>query len=179
MRKRRDEPSAAAGRQPALERPPQPRGYDWSRFGRHRLRAPASVVIDLPVPTDAASHVGVASVWPDALVPGGWQRMLWDVDQCTGRGWVLPQQLAAGDVLEFGADNPAGPVRWYGVLDSYEFDRWLIVQGPYPHAAAAYDEAQRLLGLERFLPALETEPAQSAKHSAHARRDRPRRHRRR
>jgi hypothetical protein len=24
--------------------------HDWSRFGRHRLRAPASVVIDVPIP---------------------------------------------------------------------------------------------------------------------------------
>ena len=24
--------------------------YDWNRRGRHRLRAPAAVVIDLPVP---------------------------------------------------------------------------------------------------------------------------------
>jgi hypothetical protein len=162
MRKRRNPPPMSLPPPPPLERRLPPGGYDWSRFGRHRLRAPASVLIDLPVPTDPRSHPWVASVWPDAQVPGGWGRMPWDFDQRTGRGWVLPQQLAAGDVLEFGADTPAGPRRWFGVLDAYEFDRWVTVQGPYPHAGGAYDDAQRLLALERFLPALDPEAPQAA-----------------
>jgi hypothetical protein len=178
MRKRRHEQPTAPAPQTAPGRT-QPSRYDWSRFGRHRLRAPASAVIDLPVPTDPAVPVWVASVWPDPRAPGGWGRRPWDVDQRTGRGWVLPQQLAAGDVLEFGADTAAGPVRWYGVLDSYEFDRWLTVQGPYPHAAAAYDDAQRLLALERFLPALDVEPPQPGEPERCKRRGRPRRHRHR
>jgi hypothetical protein len=137
------------------------------------------VVIDLPVPTDPASLVWVAGMWPDPRAPGGWKRMPWDLDQRTGRGWVLPQQLAAGDVLEFGTDTPAGPVHWYGVLDSYEFDWWVTVQGPYPHAAAAYDDAKRLLALERFLPALDPEPPPAAEPERCKPRDRPRRHRHR
>jgi hypothetical protein len=155
MTKRRHQPPVVSAPQSLPGRRAQPSGYDWSRFGRHRLRAPASVVIDLPIASDAASAVWVATVWPDPRAPGGWERIPWGVDQHAGRGWVLPQQLAAGDVLEFGADTPTTPVRWYGVLDSYEFDRWLTVQGPYPHLTAAYDDAQRLLALERYLPALE------------------------
>lgn len=179
MRKRRDVPSLSPVPQPASEARPQPGGYDWSRFGRHRLRAPASVVIEVPVPADASAQVWVASLWADPRAPGGWARMLWDVDPRTGRGWVLPQRLAAGDVLEFGADAPAGPPRWYGVLDSYEFDRWVTVQGPYPNPAAAYDDAQRLLALDRFLPALEPDPPHEAEPGTCMRRNRPRRHRRR
>ncbi|MGH9228315.1 MAG: hypothetical protein ACRD07_06195 [Acidimicrobiales bacterium] len=105
--------------------------------------------------------------------------MRWDVDPRTGRGWVLPQRLAAGDVVEFGADGPAGPLCWYGVLDSYEYDRWLTVQGPYPSPAAAYDDAQRLLALDRFLPALDSKPPHAAEPGRCTRRDGRRRHRRR
>lgn len=151
-------------------------GYDWSRFGRHRLRAPASVVIDVPLPP--ASHRSVATVWPDARTPGSWARVPWALDPRTGRGWVLPQQLSAGDVIEFAANTAGGWMRWHGVLDSYEFDRWLTVQGPYPDAAAAYDDAQRLLGLERFLPALHVR-ARVSDSGRCTRRHRSRRHPRR
>jgi hypothetical protein len=156
MRRRRLLPTPTTTPSTAVAPPPVPGGYDWSRFGRHRLRAPASVVIDVPVPT--VSHVYVSSVWPDARAPGGWARLPWEVDPLTGRGWLLPQQLAAGDIIEFAATTAGGWQRWHGVLDSYEFDRWLTVQGPYPDAAAAQDDAQRLLGLERFLPALDAQP---------------------
>ena len=67
-------------------------------------------------------------------------------------------QLAAGDVIEFGADTPTRPVRWFGIMDSYERDRWATFQGPYPTPADAWYDAQRLLALERFLPALPTDP---------------------
>jgi len=84
---------------------------------------------------------------------------------CRGRStrapagaWVLPQPLAAGDVIEFAATTVGGWTRWHGVIDAYEVDRWLTVQGPHPDAATAHDDAQRLLGLERFLPALDAEP---------------------
>ena len=109
-----------------LHQPPSPRSaatgqpvYDWTRFGRHRLRAPDAVIVDLPVPVAAARQVWVATVWPDSRVAGGWARLAWEVDQDTQRGWRLPMQLAAGDVLEFGADTPtpAGAVvRDHGLL---------------------------------------------------------------
>jgi len=175
MRKRRLPPprATAATPDPAPAARLDVRGYDWSRFGRHRLRAPASVVIDVPIPT--ASHISVSTGWPDARTPGGWARLPWELDPRTGRGWVLPQQLAAGDVIEFAANTADGWVLWYGVLDSYEFDRWVTVQGPYPDAAAAHDDAQRLLGLERFLPALDVQPRASECGRRTTRR-RPRRH---
>jgi hypothetical protein len=148
-------------------------GYDWSRFGRHRLRAPASVVIGLPIPN--ASHSSVATVWPDVGMPEGWARLPWGLDPHTGRGWVLPQQLASGDAIEFTATTAGGWVRWHGVLDSCEFDRWVTVQGPYPDAAAAHDDAQRLLVLERFLPALDAH-ARVTDCGRRTTRPRPRRH---
>jgi hypothetical protein len=169
MRMRRLLPTPTTTPSTAVAPPPVPGGYDWSRFGRHRLRAPASVVIDVPVPT--VSYVIVSSVWPDPKVPGGWARRPWAIDPLTGRGWVLPQQVAAGDVIEFAATTGGGWQRWNGVLDSYEFDRWLTVQGPYPDAAAAHDDAQRLLALERFLPALDAQPraADTARCTRHSR----------
>lgn len=176
MRKRRPLPPPAATPDPAPASRLGAADYDWSRFGRHRLRAPASVVIDAPVPT--VSHVSVSTVWPDTTMPGGWAQLPWEVDPRTGRGWVLPQQLAAGDVIEFAATSARGWVRWYGVLDSYEFDRWLTMQGPYPDAGAAYDDAQRLLGVERFLPALDAE-ARVNDCGRSTGRPRPRRHPRR
>lgn len=150
--------------------------YDWMRFGRHRLRAPASVVVDLPCAPEQASHAWIATIWPAVNVPGGWARHPWQPDP-TGRGWVLPQQLAAGDVLEFGTHTAAGGWQlWYGVLDAYEFDRWLTVQGPYTDAAAAHDDAQLLLAAERFLPPLELDDHAAVEHTRC--RDVPRRRRR-
>lgn len=157
MRNRRHQPPDQPPACPPVE-PAPTGGYDWSRFGRHRLRAPGSVVVDFPVITTGAAQVWVATLWTDPRTPGGWDRTLWHADPNTRRGWLLPEQLAAGDVLEFGADNEEGPVRWYGIMDSYEYDRWMTVQGPYPHPATAHDAAQELLALERFLPALEPEP---------------------
>jgi hypothetical protein len=127
------------------------------QFGRHRLRAPASVVVDLPFPRDQTSHAWIATAWPDADFPGCWARQPWQPHPA-GRGWVLPQQLAAGDVLEFGTHTVGGWRLWHGVLDAYDFDGWLTVQGPYPDAAAAHDDAQRILAADRFLPALAAGP---------------------
>jgi hypothetical protein len=100
----------------------------------------------------------MATVWPDARVAGGWGRMLWLPDPAYGRGWLIPDRLALGDVLEFGAASPGGDSCWYGILDSYEVAAWLTVQGPYPDPAAAFGEADRLLAGERYLPPLNTSP---------------------
>ena len=168
-------------RMPPPADPAQPAplaAYEWGRFGRHRLRAPDGAIVDLPVPTDGAVRVWVATVWPDSHAAGGWGRNVWAVHPTTGRGWRLPLQLAAGDVVEFGADAAAGPVRWYGIMDAYEVDRWATVQGPYPHPAAAYEDAQRLLARERFQPALQPElrprPEQPRRKYRNARRRRRR-----
>lgn len=165
-------------RRPEPTGPPPPH-YDFTRLGRHRLRAPNGAVIDLPVPVLPGARVWVATIWPDPQAPGGWGRHVWALDPVTGRGWQLPHQLAAGDVLEFGADAPVGPVRWYGIMDSYEVDRWATVQGPYEHPAAAYTEAQRLLALERFVEPLSADSPQPVEASdverRHRRDHRPRR----
>lgn len=128
--------------------------YDWARFGRHRFRTPAAVVVDTPLPPAAAGWM--ATVWPDPRVPGGWGRMLWQPDPAYGRGWLIPDRLALGDVLEFGTRDAADG-RWYGILDTYEVAAWLTVQGPYPDPASAHAEAERLLAGERYLPPLDTE----------------------
>lgn len=137
------------------DEPARSTSYDWNRRGRHRLRAPAAVVIDLPVPVASGAHRWVATIWPDEQT-GGWARALWEPEP-SRRGWRLPMELAAGDVIEFGADTPARPVRWFGIMDSYEPDRWATIQGPYPTPTDAWHDAQRLLALERFLPALPTD----------------------
>lgn len=144
--------------QPATPVSPAGPGYDWARFGRHRLRAPIAVVLDLPVPVAPGARPWVATIWPDPHVAGGWARDVWDVDPERG-GWALPGVLAAGDVLEFGADSPAEPVRWYGIMDGYQHDAHLTVQGPYPHPATAWDDAQRLLATDRYLPPLTAAPS--------------------
>jgi hypothetical protein len=153
--------------------PPAP--YDWNRRGRHRLRAPDGVVIDLPVPVAVNARVWVATIWPDDRVAGGWARAMWESDPI-GRGWRLPMQLAAGDVIEFGADTPTRPIRWFGIMDSYEPDRWATIQGPYTTPADAWRDAQRLLALERFLPTLPTDPPKV--HAVSERTGREHRHRR-
>jgi hypothetical protein len=58
------------------DEPARSTSYDWNRRGRHRFRAPAAVVIDLPVPTASDAHLWVATIWPDEQT-GGWARALW------------------------------------------------------------------------------------------------------
>lgn len=178
MRRRRPQPPAT-NPPPAVEPSSASPAYDWALFGRHRLRAADGAIIDLPLPTGAARQVWVATMWPDPNVGGGWARTLWQPHPATGRGWRIPLQLAAGDVLEFGADTPQQQVRWYGIMDSYEVDQWATVQGPYPHPAAAYDEAQRLLALERYVPPLESEAPRPVEPCRRSHQDRPRRRHRR
>lgn len=169
--RRRKQPAAGMPPPPG---PPPPAPYDWTRFGRHRFRTTDGAIVDLPVPVAGAAAVWVATMWPDHHAPGGWVRHPWPLHPTTGRGWLLPRQLAAGDVIEFGADTPHQPVRWYGIMDTYQVDHRATVQGPYPHPAAAHDDAQRLLALERFLPALDSEPSPAPKpcHRAAAQRRR-------
>ena len=146
------------------EQQPEPTSNAWSHLGRHRLRAPNGAIIDLPLAAARTAQIWVATIWPDPDQPAGWARQLWNPTP-NRRGWQLPRELAAGDVIEFGADSPDSIVPWYGIMDSYEVDRWATLQGPYDHPAAAHDEAQRLLDLERHLEPLPVQPHPSA-HSA-------------
>jgi len=121
-------------------------GYDWSRFGRHRLRAAGGVLIDSPL--GPAGHGWLGTLWL-AGDPLAWSRMLWTPDPELG-GWIVPGRLAGGDVIEFGADRTGQAVRWYGIVDSYDAVEWLTLQGPYPDPCAAHQHAQQLLGHMRY-----------------------------
>ena len=105
MRRRRPQPPAT-NPPPAVEPSSTAPAYDWAQFGRHRLRAADGAIIDLPLPAGADRQVWVATMWPDPNVDGGWVRALWQLHPTTGRGWRIPLQLAAGDVLEFVDGTP-------------------------------------------------------------------------
>lgn len=132
--------------------PPTRPAYDWSTFGRHRLRVPAGVLIDSPL--GQPGHGWLATLWPQPDSEVNWARMLWEPDHSHGAGWVVPQRLAGGDVIEFGADRPGQLVRWYGIVDSYDAVEWLTVQGPYTDPQGAHDHAQALLAALRYQPPL-------------------------
>lgn len=124
--------------------------YDWTRFGRHRLRTPSGVLIDTPLGHAGTGWLG--TLWPtDAQ--SGWTRMLWTPNPNLG-GWTIPNRIAGGDVIEFGADHAGHIVRWYGILDSYDAIEWLTLQGPYPEPASAYQHAQQLVDQLRYAPLL-------------------------
>ncbi len=173
--RRRPTPTTPNAAPPVAPDPAAPASsYDWTRFGRHRLRTPAAVVVDSPL--SPTGQRWMATVWTDPGSPGGWGRMLWQPDPAHGRGWLVPDSLTLGDVLEFGAHSPGGSARWYGILDSYDVAAWLTVQGPYTDPTAAVREADQLLAGERYLPPLDTEPRRaSTRPCARHPRRRPRR----
>ena len=85
-----------------------------------------------------------------------------------GRGWLLPDRLTCGDVLEFGAHDSARSEaatsrRWWGIVDAY-LDGWrLTIQGPYAAPGDAHADAERLLALDRYQPPKTTdEPSRPA-----------------
>ena len=125
--------------------------YDWTRFGRHRLRVPAGNLIDAPLARSAQMWLG--TMWPDNYSIGGWARMLWEPDLAHGRGWMVPARLSGGDVIEFGANQAGNLARWYGIIDSYDAVEWLTLQGPYTDPAAAFQDGERRLAEIRFQPA--------------------------
>ncbi|MFP5487467.1 MAG: hypothetical protein ACLGHQ_04085 [Acidimicrobiia bacterium] len=126
-----------------------PEGYDWSRFGCHRLRTPAATLVDSPV--GFHQYGWLATIWPAPDTPAGWTRLIWQADPVNG-GWRLPARLAGGDIIEFGADHDRRVVRWYGIVDSYDAVEWLTLRGPYPDPGAAHADAERLLARLRFEP---------------------------
>ncbi|MFZ6003038.1 MAG: hypothetical protein ACOYXM_03825 [Actinomycetota bacterium] len=154
--RRRHEPGTDPSPRPPADDGGPTTGYDWTRFGRHRLRTPAAVVIDHPL--DPAGWA--ATVWADPTEPGGWTRLSWEPTHTVG-GWALPPRLALGDLVEFGT-HTRPEARWYGIVDSYEPDGWLTLQGPYPLPDAAAQDATRLLAAERYLPPLNADPHHGA-----------------
>jgi len=117
-------------------------GYDWSRFGRHRLRTAAAVLLDHPISPSGWA----ATVWADSVDPSGWRGFRWEPG--AAGGWELPSRFVLGDVVELGS----GSARWVGVVDGYEPGGWLTLRGPYDDRTAAAADAERLLAAERFEP---------------------------
>lgn len=140
--------------------------YDWTRFGRHRLRTAAGTLLDHPL-----SPVGwAATARADPSQSGGWQLDAWS--PAPVGGWHLSSQLALGDVIEFGA----GADHWIGIVDSYDPTGWLTLQGPYPTAGDAAAHAERLLAAERYLPAVQPQRPHRQPRPCARRRQRPGRH---
>jgi len=94
-------------------------GYDWSRFGRHRLRTAAAVLLDHPISPSGWA----ATVWADSVDPSGWRGFRWEPG--AAGGWELPSRFVLGDVVELGS----GSARWVGVVDGYEPGGWLTSEG--------------------------------------------------
>ena len=129
----------------------------WEQFGSHRVRAPIGIVIDTPFPIIGG---WVAAIWPDPDDPAGWRRLLWQRDEPTGRGWLIPERLAYADVIEFGLD-PAGTRRWYGLVEQYEPGQWLTLRGPFANPADAERAADAMLNPAQHDP--ERRPASHAR----------------
>lgn len=120
----------------------------WEQFGSHRLRAPIGIVIDTPVPIIGG---WVAAIWPDSTDPAGWRRLLWQRDEPTTRGWLIPERLAYADVVEFGSD-PSGARRWYGLVEEYEPGQWLSLRGPFKNPPTLNEPPTRCSILRARLP---------------------------
>ncbi|MCU1364871.1 MAG: hypothetical protein JWL72_4481 [Ilumatobacteraceae bacterium] len=103
---------------------------------------------DLPVPHGPQRRAWIATHWREPGT-GHWKSFAWTPGE---RGWQLPQTLAVGDVLEFGADTldpyglpiPGSMTRWYGWLH-YATNRGIVVYGPFTKAVAAEDAARPLV----------------------------------
>lgn len=149
---------------PPVDSSPARAAYDWARFGRHRLRTAATVLLDHPLGPGGWT----ATTWSDPTQPGGRNWLGWQPSPVGG--WTLPIRLALGDVIEFGN----GEAHWFGIVDSYDPDGWLTLRGPYPNRATAAEDAELLLAAERYLPAVESPPV--LRRSCTRRRQRPSRH---
>jgi hypothetical protein len=108
---------------------------------RIRLRSRAGVLLDLPFPP--ASMPWAATLRPDLRAPGGWSRSSWAPS--SPWGWVLPEHLALGDVVEFGGGSSTVDQRWWGLVETYEPDAWLSLIGPLATADDAHALSQSLL----------------------------------
>ena len=123
---------------------------DFATLDRHVLRVAHGSLLDNPLDADPGSHVWIATIWPDRQQPGGWGRLIWDRHP-SGRGWTIHPLTHLGDVIEFGADHPAEPDRWYGyVRDAGETSLSLV--GPFDSPAGAREDATASLHQWRRQP---------------------------
>ena len=112
---------------------------DFATLDRHVLRVAHRSLLDNPLDPDPGSHVWVATIWPDRQQPGGWGRLIWDRHP-SGRGWAIHPMTHLGDVIEFGADTPAQPDRWYGYVADAAAS-WLHLIGPFCFPADTHEDA--------------------------------------
>ena len=127
----------------SIGEPSMPTHPDFAILDRHVLRVAHGSLLDNPLDADPGSHVWIATIWPDRQQPGGWGRLIWDRHP-SGRGWTIHPLTHLGDVIEFGADDPAQPDRWYGyVADADEIG--VLVVGPHCSPSDAQDDASVML----------------------------------
>ena len=109
---------------------------------------------DVPADTcGAPAWRWAATLWPDALEPSGWARLLWTPGE---RGWRIPETLSVGDVVEFGV---AWNVPWGSGVDSSRWFGWvthcteraLVLDGPYHDAREAHAAARPTIDEIRLL----------------------------
>lgn len=115
---------------------------------RAQLRSRAGLLLDLPF--TPASAPWAATLWPDVRSPGGWCRLPWSL--APQRGWILPVDLALGDIVEFGGVSSTVDRRWWGLVEAYEPDVSLTLLGPMDTADDAHALAQHLLEQGRPAP---------------------------
>ena len=116
---------------------------DFTTLDRHVLRVAHGSLLDKPLDPAPGSQVWVATIWPDREQFGGWGRLVWDRHP-SGRGWAIHPMTHLGDVVEFGADSPAGSDRWYAYLTE-ETEIGLCVVGPFPGPFEALTDGEGFL----------------------------------
>ena len=120
-----------------------PTHRDFATLDRHIFRVAHGSLLDNPLDADPGSNVWIATIWPDRQQPGGWGRLIWDRHP-SGRGWTIHPLTHLGDVIEFGADHPTVPDRWYGyIADADEIG--MLVVGPHCSPSDAHDDVRVVL----------------------------------
>ncbi|MGE0304155.1 MAG: hypothetical protein AB7N61_13200 [Acidimicrobiia bacterium] len=116
---------------------------DFAILDRHVLRIAHGSLLDIPLDADPEAQVWIATIWPDQHQPGGWGRLIWDRHP-SGRGWTIHPLTHLGDIIEFGADQPSVPDRWYGyVLDADATAIQLV--GPFTEPTSALEDGRASL----------------------------------
>ncbi len=114
--------------------------------GEWVFRFAGGCLIDTP-DLPAGGYRWASTLW--LATPGQWSRLMWVQGE---RGWMLPNTLMSGDVVEFGVtplDKHRRPVArdttlWYGWLQ-HATDRAIVVHGPYPTPGDALTAARPLI----------------------------------
>jgi len=114
---------------------------NFDHLDAHHLRVAHDTLLDLPITPGVDTRLWVATIWPDTTQPSGWGRHVW-APSPHGRGWTIHPLTHLGDVIEFGADTHATPMRWYGYVHQLD-DVWLTLVGPFATPGEAATDGQR------------------------------------